>query len=159
MARLALGIVIGVILSFFGVSLFNQWQTFNEALIFSNVFQITSELIGALFEFDLISFFASGSIDITTFFAPSLLACIFIGFISGTIAKGLKRGIIASMLIIVVDLLLWILLSIISGDDLMALFTGRELVATFGGIFSALLGALIGGSSGGALSGPYEEFF
>ncbi|TXT53366.1 MAG: conserved membrane protein of unknown function [Promethearchaeota archaeon] len=159
MARLSISIIVGVFLSFLGVSLFDQWGTFNEALIFSNGFKIISELIGAVFEFDIITFFMAGPYDITAFFVPSLLACIFISFIIGTIAKGLRRGIIASLLCVVVDLLLWILFSIFSGEDLMALFQGRELIATLGGIFSALFGMFIGGALGGFLSGPYEEFF
>ena len=58
-----------------------------------------------------------------------------------------------------VNILLWIIFSIVSGEDLMALFQGTQLSETLGGIISGLLGAFIGGSIGGLISGPYEEFY
>ena len=112
--------------------------------------------IGANFKFDLIAYF-TGTPSIANFFAPQLLASIFVGFLSGTISKGLKRGLIASSLVIIVSFLIWILLSVISGEDLMALFQGAQLSVTIGGILSAILGAIIGGLVGGIISGPYEE--
>jgi len=114
--------------------------------------------IGANFKFDLIAFF-TGTPSITEFFAPQVLACIFIGYVSGTISKGLKRGLIASSLVIIIGFLIWMLLSVISGEDLMALFQGAQLSVTIGGILSAILGAVIGGLIGGFISGPYEEVY
>jgi len=112
--------------------------------------------IGANFKFDLLAFF-TGTPTIADFFAPQLLASIFIGFLSGTISKGIKRGLIASTLVIIITFLIWMLLSVISGEDLMALFQGPQLFSTIGGILSAILGAIIGGLIGGFVSGPYEE--
>ena len=123
----------------------------------SNALKIAALLVGANFDFDMISFI-TGSPSILGFFAPEILAWIFIGYISSTIAKGLKRGVIASALIVVIVLLIWIILSIFSGVDLMALFQGDQLFETLGGIISAFIGVLIGGSVGGLISGPYEEF-
>ncbi len=114
--------------------------------------------IGANFKFDLLAFF-TGTPNIAGVFAPQLLACIFIGFLSGTISKGLKRGLIASSLVIIITFLIWMLLSVISGEDLMALFQGPQLFGTIGGILSAILGAIIGGLIGGFVSGPYEEVY
>jgi len=114
--------------------------------------------IGANFKFDLITFF-TGTPSITEFFAPQVLACIFIGYVSGTISKGLKRGLTASSLVIIIGFLIWMLLSVISGEDLMALFQGAQLSVTIGGILSAILGAVIGGLIGGFISGPYEEVY
>jgi hypothetical protein len=51
------------------------------------------------------------------------------------------------------------LLSVISGEDLMALFQGAQLSGTIGGILTAILGAVIGGLIGGVVSGPYEEVY
>ncbi|MHA2035311.1 MAG: hypothetical protein ACW98X_02695 [Promethearchaeota archaeon] len=112
-------------------------------------------LIGANFKFDILAFFSGSS----EFLVAQLLAWLFIGYISGTIAKGFRRGIIAGLLVVVVDILLWIILNIVSGEDLMALFQGVQLSETMGGIISALLGAFIGGLLGGIISGPYEEFY
>jgi len=114
--------------------------------------------IGANFKFDLLAFFM-GTLSIDDFFAPQLLASIFIGFLSGAISKGLKRGLIASSLVIIIDFLIWMLLSVISGEDLMALFQGVQLSGTIGGILSAIFGAIIGGLLGGIISGPYEEAY
>jgi hypothetical protein len=115
-------------------------------------------LLGANFDFDMISFL-SGSPSVLGFFAPEILAWIFIGYISGSIAKGLKRGVIASALVVTLVFLIWILLTIIIGDDLMTIFQGTQLIETLGGIFSAFIGVFIGGSIGGLISGPYEEFY
>jgi hypothetical protein len=78
--------------------------------------------------------------------------------LSGTIAKGLRRGVIAGSLVVVIVIAIWIILSIFSQVDLMSLFTGNQLIETLGGIISAFIGVLIGGSIGGLISGPYEEF-
>lgn len=158
--RLIIGILVGITLSFFTVFFFNMMVVLDQIKLLSgtNLTKIASLLIGANFEFDMISFF-SGSPYILGFFAPEILAWIFIGYITGTIAKGLKRGTIASVLVVIVVLLIWIILSIISGQDLMALFQGTQLTETLGGIISALVGVLLGGSVGGLVSGPYEEFY
>ncbi|TKJ22767.1 MAG: hypothetical protein CEE43_05940 [Promethearchaeota archaeon Loki_b32] len=158
--RLIIGILVGITLSFFTVFFFNMMVIVDQIKLLSgtNLTKIASLLIGANFDFDMISFF-SGSPSILGFFAPEFLAWIFIGYITGTIAKGLKRGTIASILVVIVVLLIWIILSIISGQDLMALFQGTQLTETLGGIISALVGVLLGGSVGGLVSGPYEEFY
>ena len=158
--RLLIGILVGITLSFFTVFFFNMMVILDQIKLLSgtNLTKIASLLIGANFDFDMISFF-SGSPYILGFFAPEILAWIFIGYITGTIAKGLKRGTIASVLVVIVVLLIWIILSIISGQDLMALFQGTQLTETLGGIISAIVGVLLGGSVGGLVSGPYEEFY
>ncbi|MFX1477964.1 MAG: hypothetical protein ACFFCI_07510 [Promethearchaeota archaeon] len=156
--RLVIGIIIGIILSFFTIFFFNMTEIINQIdqYVGSNTIKAAALLVGANFNFDLISFI-TGTPTILGFFAPELLAWIFIGFISGAIAKGLKRGIIASLLVVVVVILIWIILSIISGEDLMALFQGTQLFETLGGIISGFIGAFIGGLFGGVVSGPYEE--
>ena len=131
----------------------NQIQLYSG----SDVLRIAALLVGANFDFDMISFF-SGSPSILGFFAPEILAWIFIGYISGTIAKGLRRSVIAGSLVVVIVTSIWIMLSIFSQVDLMSLFTGNQLIETLGGIISAFIGVLIGGSIGGLISGPYEEF-
>lgn len=158
--RLILGIIIGIVLSFFSVFFFNMENLINQIKTNANsdLLKAIALLVGANFKFDIIAFF-SGTLTVTGFFAAQLLAWLFIGYVSGSIAKGLKRGIISSVLVVVVVLLIWIILSIISGVDLMALFQGNQLTETLGGIFSAFLGAFIGGLIGGLVSGPYEEFY
>jgi hypothetical protein len=124
----------------------------------SNPLKVVILMIGANFKFDIISFFLETP-TFFEFFAPQLLASILIGFLSGTISKGVKRGLIASTIVIIVDVLIWILLSVISGEDLMALFQGAQLSATIGGILTAIIGAILGGIIGGLISGPYENSY
>ena len=158
--RLVIGIIVGIVFSFFTVYFFNMGIIISQIRIYlqTDILKVVVLQIGANFKFDLLAFF-TGTPDIVEFFAPQLLACMFIGFLSGTISKGLKRGLIASSLVIVIDFLVWMLLSVISGEDLMALFQGAQLSGTIGGILSAILGAIIGGLIGGIVSGPYEEVY
>jgi len=158
--RLVLGIIVGIVFSFFTVFFFNMEATILQIQIYlqTEILKVIILQIGANFKFDLIAFF-TGTPSITEFFAPQVLACIFIGYVSGTISKGLKRGVIASSLVIIIGFLIWMLLSVISGEDLMALFQGPQLSVTVGGILSAILGAVIGGLIGGFISGPYEEVY
>ncbi|NVM37087.1 MAG: hypothetical protein HWN81_15930 [Candidatus Lokiarchaeota archaeon] len=158
--RLIIGIIVGIMLSFFTVFFFNMMVIINQIELYAgnDLTRIASLLVGANFNFDMIAFF-TGSPSILGFFAPEILAWIFMGYITGTIAKGLKRGTIASVLVVIVVLLIWIILSIFSEVDLMALFQGIQLTETLGGIISALVGVLIGGSVGGLVSGPYEEIY
>jgi len=158
--RLVISIVVGILFSFLTAFFFNMSYIIEQLQLFgsTDILKITTILIGANFEFDIISFF-TGTPTVYEFFSAQILAAIFIGYLSGTISKGLKRGFISSLLIIVIDLLIWILLSVISGEDLMALFQGVQLISTVGGILSAIIGAIIGGSIGGLISGPYEEVY
>ena len=121
--RLIIGIIIGIVISFFTVFFFNMTVILNQIQLYAgtDIIRIASLLVGANFDFNMISFIIDPlqSPAILGFFAPEIIAWIFIGFISGTIAKGLKRGVIAGSLVVVIVLLLWIILSIISGVDLM----------------------------------------
>lgn len=156
--RLVLGIIVGIVFSFFTVYFFNMEDIILQIQVYLqiDILKVIVIQIGANFKFDLLAFF-TGTPNIAEFFAPQLLASIFIGFLSGAISKGLKRGLIASTLVIIITFLIWMLLSVISGEDLMALFQGPQLFSTIGGILSAILGAIIGGLIGGFVSGPYEE--
>ncbi|KKN02990.1 hypothetical protein LCGC14_1112200 [marine sediment metagenome] len=156
--RLIFGIIVGTILSFFTAFFFNMMSIINNIELYAgdSLARTITLLTGANFNFDMISFFL-GSPSIIGFFAPEILAWLFIGYISGSIAKGLKRGIITGIVVVVLVLLIWIVSSIFSGVDLMALFQA-QLIETLGGIISGLAGAFLGGLIGGAISGPYEEF-
>ena len=114
-------------------------------------------MIGANFQFDMIAFFTSPSLEV--FLGSSLIACFFICFISGAIAKGAKRGILTGFVIVVVNILVWMLLNVISGEDLMGFFQIPQLFITIGVILGALTGSIIGGLLGGLISGPYEEVY
>ena len=157
--RLIIGIIIGICFSFITVFFFNMEEVILQIQLYlgSDALRVIILMIGANFEFDIISFF-TGTPSLVEFFAPQILATIFIGYLSGTIAKGMKRGLTAGTLVITIDLLIWMLLSVIVGEDLMALFQGAQLISTLGGILSAIIGAVFGSALGGLVSGPHEEF-
>ena len=158
--RLLIGIIVSVCFSFFTAFFFTMEDIILQIQLFSasDPLKVVILMIGANFKFDIISFFLETP-TFFEFFAPQLLASILIGFLSGTISKGFKRGLIASTIVIIVDVLIWILLSVISGEDLMALFQGAQLSATIGGILTAIIGAIGGGIIGGLISGPYENSY
>ena len=158
--RLIIGIIVGIILSFFTVFFFNMMSIINNIELYAgdSLIRTITMLTGANFDFDMISFFVEDPPSIIGFFAPEILAWLFIGYIGGTIVKGLKRGIITGIIVVVLVLLIWIVSSIFSGVDLMALFQA-QLIETLGGIISALVGSFMGGSIGGFISGPYEETY
>ncbi len=157
--RLIFGIIVGITLSFFTAFFFNIMSIIDNIVAYAgnDLRRIIALLFGANFNFDMISYITGGSPSIIGFFAPEILAWIFIGYVSGTIAKGLKRGIITGIVVVVLVLLIWIVASIFSGVDLMSLFID-QLTETLGGIISGLIGASLGGLIGGVISGPYEEF-
>ena len=156
--RLIIGIIVGIVFSFFTAFFFNMTDILTIISSGISVLRVAALLVGANFDFDMISFL-TGAPYIFGFFAPEILAWIFIGYITGTIAKGLRRGVISSALVVIIVLLFWIILSIFAEVDLMSLFQGAQLTETLGGIISAFIGVLIGGSVGGLVSGPYEEFY
>jgi hypothetical protein len=157
--RLIIGIIVGICFSFLTVFFFNMEDVLIRIQLYlgSDALRVVILMIGANFEFDLIAFF-TGTPNNIEFFAPQLLASIFIGYLSGTIAKGVKRGLTTGTLVIVIDLLIWMLLSVVAGEDLMALFQGAQLSTTVGGILSAMIGSILGGFLGGLIAGPYEEY-
>ena len=159
--RLSLGIIIGFAFSFISVSLFNMWTTLYTAitLLQQSVFRMLSVLVGANFDYDIITLILSGPYTIDQIIPPAFLGCILIGVVTGLCVKGIKRGIMASFIVIVLTLLIWILFSIFSAVDLMSLFQGPELIETVGGIISASIGSVLGGIIGGVTRGPYEELF
>jgi hypothetical protein len=157
--RLVIGIIVGICFSFLTVFFFNMSSVILRIELYwgSDPLKVIIEMIGANFEFDIISFFTS-SPSFIEIFSPQILASIFIGYVSGTIVKGVKRSITAGSLIVVIDFLIWMLLSVISGEDLMALFQDAQLSATIGGILTSLIGVLLGGIIGGLIAGSFEEY-
>ncbi|MHA1411082.1 MAG: hypothetical protein ACTSUX_14380 [Promethearchaeota archaeon] len=156
--RLIIGIIVGIIFSFLSAFFFHIEEITMQIPLYvnSDFLKVLILLIGANFKFDIISSFLS-SPSILVFLSPQILSTIFIGYIAGTIVKGVKHGLIASSMIIVIDILIWMLLSVISGEDLMSFFQDVQLISTIGGILSALLGATLGGLLGGLITGPYED--
>jgi hypothetical protein len=127
-----------------------------QSIFRANFMRGVAMLLGSNFNFDLISLLLRGNTDVIRFFAPAVLAWMFVGYVTGTISKGLRNGFNSSVLVFVVVVLIWILLYILVGEDLMSLFQGNQLLSTIGGLSSALLATLIGGVAGGIVSGPEE---
>ena len=155
--RLVMGILVGVGLSFFSVYFYNMMDLISQIQSYTqtNIVKAVAIAIGSNFRFDFVSVW-TGTPTTLGFFIPQLIVWIVLGYFSGTIAKGAKRGIMASFLVIVIVFVIWLLLSIFSQVDLMAIFSGSQLIFTLGGFLVSLAGGLAGGIAGGYISGPYE---
>ena len=157
MARLIVGVIVGVILSFFTVSMFTAGKPFNEMapLLAYDPVRWFHGILDYNFDYNVIFIFTNiSSFSIKTFFAPVFLSWTTLGFIASTIAKGLKRGIMAAYLSAVVVILIWLLAGVLAAVDLMSLFQGAEMLDTVGGMLGSLFGVFLGGLAGGAISGP-----
>lgn len=154
MARLVIGVIVGIALSIVSVAMFSMWTLrLNKGTLLTMVI-----LFGSNFDYDILTTLLKADFGALIFLPPALLSWLFVGYVSGTIAKGATRGIMAGLLVLVVDLLVYILLSVIAAVDLMAMFQGSQLIYTLGGILTGVIGGIIGGFLGGIVSGPYEEF-
>ena len=158
--RFILSVVVGISLSFVSVALFTKWESLYqlESIFKSSFLRGFAMMLGTNFSFNIIAFVTKGDWAITYFFAPALLAWIFVGYITGTIAKGARNGCISGLLAWIILLLIWILASIIAGEDLMAFFQGNQLFMTLGGIGGSALGVSLSSAVGGFISGPAEEY-
>ncbi len=156
--RLVCGILIPVLLSFLTVYFFNMEELMSLIISnsSSNIYKALSYVLMANFSLDPSSIF-TGVDTPFGFFIPHVVMWLFLGYISGTITKGIKRSVIATSIVVIIDLLLWILLSVIAGIDLMSLFTGIQLSQTLLAVFIAFIGGLTGGILGGLISGPHED--
>ncbi len=155
MARLVIGIIVGVALSLVCTALFSMWQI----RLSSNILTTIGILLGANFEFNMIDFITGGDYTHIALLQPAVVAWLVVGYIGGSIAKGAKRGLMTGLLVLAIVLLVWILLNVLSGEDLLGLFTGSQLMVTLGGIVTGAVGGVVGGLLGGISSGPYEEFY
>ena len=158
--RFIVSVVVGIALSFVSVALFTRWESLYqlESIFKSNFLRGIAMLLGTNFSFNIIAFVTKGNWAITYFLAPALLAWIFVGYIIGTIAKGSRNGFISGTLAWVIVLLIWILVSIVAGEDLMAFFQGNQLFMTIGGISGSFIGVSVSSVLGGFISGPEEEY-
>ena len=160
-ARLVLGIIFGIILSVFTIGAFTMWKSFIEIQTYfgTDFMKVLYVLFRDNFAFegkDLFSLFMGGSFNMVNLLSPQMLSWLLVGFIGGSIAKGLKRGLLTGIIIVVVDILLWIVFGILEGEDMFNLFLDTNALTTIGGIISGLIGGIAGGCVGGAISGPYE---
>ena len=138
-----------------------MWLVFDQIEFYAgdNIIKTIAYLMEANFvgSYNILDIF-SGPFNIIELLNPQFLSWIFIGYISGSIARGKKRGFLTSLIVVVIVVLIWVSFNIISGTDLMAMFQGQQLLDTLGGIIAALISCLLGGVLGGLVSGPYEDF-
>ncbi|MBD3255290.1 MAG: hypothetical protein GF383_09370 [Candidatus Lokiarchaeota archaeon] len=161
MNRLIIAIIVGTALSFISVALFTMWESLQVILDnFSNdILMIIVMMLASQFSSNMFAVFLASEFKISLLLGPSLLAWLFTGYICGTITREIRNGLISSVLSFVIILLIWILLSIIAGQDLMSMFQGNQLISTVGGIFTSLIGAAGGGALGGFVTSSKEGFY
>ena len=156
------GIICGIVLSFLSVSLFMRWEPIEMMFILDKIGAIRRIVLLLDYNFEskiLEILLGQAPLNLENLFNAAFLAWMFTGFMSGAIAKGRKRGFIGGSISFIVVLLIWILLSIISGVDLASKFVGIQFIGTVGGIMGGLSASMIGGVLGGAMTGPYKSTY
>jgi len=159
--RLPIGIIVGIILSFFLAYGFSGWVGFQDMITLlqtdlstglytwvGKAFSLELNIFGLFFNFP--SDFAG---IISGIFSSNMLAWIFTSGIAAFIVKGAKRSVLVSVIVFVVYFLLFLLFGILSGVDLLSMFSE---ISTIGVTIGGAIGVLLGGFLFGLLSGPYE---
>jgi hypothetical protein len=168
--RIVLSFIVGFIFACFGVFFFSDFQ-YRGLTIANNVSPLISGgsfntfmrgirvLLGSGFMADFfLEFSASSSIG-AIFFGetiwPALVTWFMAGFFIGVIVKGVKRGLIISLIIFLSVFFLWIITGILSQADITAIFI-TNITNTLGVLFTVLISLIPGAIIGGLLSGPYQ---
>ena len=172
--RIVLSFIVGFILACFGVFFFSDFQ-YRALTITNNVSPLISGgtfnsfmqgiwvLLGSGFMADFFLEFSAANIAASSFSAiffgetiwPALVTWFMAGFFIGVIVKGVKRGLIISLIIFLSVFFLWIITGILSQEDITAIFI-TNITNTLGVLFTVFISLIPGAIIGGLLSGPYQ---
>ena len=86
---------------------------------------------------------------------PVICTWIFTGFVVGTMAKGIGRGLKASLFVFGLMVLLWVVFGVFAGMDLTSVFINNTL-QTVSELGFVLIILVLSGIIGGWVSGPYD---
>ncbi|MCP4760597.1 MAG: hypothetical protein GY870_02375 [archaeon] len=151
-----IGFFFGLIMATLGVFIFSGGSYTGRTII--NV--LDNRLIIALYEFVWISFrfnifnLATMELGSAIFFAefyPPAMSWFFASLISGTIVKGIKRGVLLSWVIVLSTVIIWLILAVLGGANISGIFF-INISDTIGGILTALIAASLGGLMGGLIN-------
>lgn len=161
--RFLLGYFYGIILGLFGVFIFSNFEY--EGIQLAEVFQ-DMDIFSGLYQFFWLSFrfnffdlfnpVEMNSINLMNEFYPSFMGWFSAGLIAGVIIKGVKRGALNGILMVLTNVLLWVIFAVICGANLTFVFF-TNLYETGGGILMGTLSSVLGGIIGGAVSGSYSD--
>lgn len=87
---------------------------------------------------------------------PAICTWFLAGFFIGVIIKGMKRGILLSISIVLTVFLFWVISGIFAGADITAIFI-TNIGNTLSELFTVFISLIPGGILGGLISGPYQS--
>ncbi len=180
MSRAAVGVIIGFLFMLVAPFIFTEWEVnalmMNATMDVSlgNIFSLMStESIRAFYWWFGLGFQGDASlfniIGITGGFSwltvvnlreivwMTVMAWLSTAFVIGLIVKGAKRSTFAALGVFIVYLALYLIFSVLLGNDIAFMFTGAELMDTLGVLLTGVLCSVLGGVIGGAVSAAGEE--
>lgn len=84
---------------------------------------------------------------------PAIITWMTVGFVSGTIIKGVKRGLIFSLIWFGSIFILWAIIGMFAGADFSSMFL-TNFGSTMSSLFTIFIFLVFGGVIGGLISGP-----
>ncbi len=170
--RVILAVICGIFISLFGVFIFSDFLyrgiSIGDDVVpllktgsLTQFFQGLYVLIGSGFQANWFQEFSTANIQDQTFGGvlfgetiwPAILTWLFAGMISGVLIKGVKRGIIFSLILFGSLFLLWLITGMFAGADFNSMFLTNT-VNTLGELFTVFIFLNVGGVLGGLISGP-----
>ena len=164
---------VGLFLSMFGVFIFGKFEYMGLTLQ-DNIFPLMSssgdaavgfyQLFGSGFMVDLFKEFSAENLQDTTaasvFFGPVVWPCIItwfmVGFISGSIVKGAKRGLILSLTILFTMFILWVITGFFAGEDMSSIYQ-QNFATRMSELFTAIIFTVPSCIIAGWITGPFER--
>ena len=171
--RYVVALIVGILLSGFGVFLFSNFQ-YRGLILQEHIFPLFSspdhyadgmyQLLGSGLYVDWFTEFSVESINNSSIREiardpavwPVLVSWISTGILTGSIVKGAKRGLKFGMILILTVFLSWVVSGFFANADVTAIFT-NNIETTLGNFFTALIFLLLGSVIGGAISGPFID--
>ncbi|UYP47948.1 hypothetical protein NEF87_004233 [Candidatus Lokiarchaeum ossiferum] len=128
---------------------------------FNTFFQGLYMLFGSGFQADWFGEFSQNNIQESSLgfilfgetIWPAILTWFTVGILSGTIIKGVKRGLIFSLIWFASIFIIWAIIGMFAGADFSSMFI-RNLGNTMGSLFTIFIFLIFGGVLGGLISGP-----
>ncbi len=171
MNRAAAGVIVGFLFMLIAPFIFVEWEVnalMNVSLV--SIFgQMSTDLPGAFSTWFGLGFNGDGSIfaifsgfdwvfdaNRREIIWMTIMAWFSTAFVIGLIAKGVKRSILVALGVFIVYLSLFLIFAVLSGKDLMTMFTGANMIDQLGVLLTAAVFSVLGGLIGGRVSGAGE---
>ncbi|MEX2683873.1 MAG: hypothetical protein Q6373_020045 [Candidatus Sigynarchaeota archaeon] len=127
---------------------------------YAGAFMVDSRIV---FNPDIIAMIMNPTQYPFLYFLPAMLSWLVCGLLSGFFTQSIKKGILSAAVFVIVEILLYMLMKVIAGRDLIPeviLYGGNALTFIGGAIITpvgfSILGGLLGGLISRAVFGPEE---